>query len=283
VKSEYRLRVGNVVISLELPRDRDRRALADYFGRPSDPRDGDIRISMKIENKAAPSASVPNSLFLTKVGGSDGFSAADGLIRGRFSPKSAEGELIVQSTLMEGSYLRVFEQILYQAYWSAVRVKGFDSLLLHSSCMIRDGKGYVFTGKSGSGKSTVASLSEGVKVLNDEISVIDLARRPAMLHDAPFNGFFKEKEEGSGPIDGIFLLKQAAFHRVARTMTAESIKTLAREIIPPMGLETPQSPKIYWEMLDIASRVAEKNDLFSLEFLPNPEFWDAIDEAKRSS
>jgi hypothetical protein len=283
VRFEYKLRVGNVVISLELPRDRDKRALAEYFGRRSDPRDGDIRIRMKIENKAARSASVPSSLFLTKVGGGDGFSAADGLIKGKFSPRTGEGELIIQSILMEGSYLRVFEQILYQAYWSAVRFKGLDSLLLHSSCMIRDGKGYVFTGKSGSGKSTVASMSAGVKVLNDEISVIDLAPRPAMLHDAPFNGFFKTKEEGSGPIDGIFLLKQAAFHRVERTKSAESIKTLAREIIPPMGLETPQSPKVYWEMLDIASRVAEKADLYSLEFLPNPEFWNAIDGAKRSS
>jgi hypothetical protein len=283
VKSEYNLRMGNAVVSLRFSRRRESLAMAEYFGRPSFHGAGDIALEIKFERTRAQRADVPNSLFLTKTGDGDGFAAAEGLIAGRFSPRSGEGELVIQSILMEGGYKRIFEQILYQAYWSAARRKGLDSLLLHSSCMIRDGKGYVFTGKSGSGKSTVASLNDGAKVLNDEISIIELGPASPTLHDSPFNGFFLEKKEGFAPLAGIYLLIQAPFHRVSAARGADTIKTLSREIIPPMGLETPLSPKVYWEMLELASRTADRVSLCNLEFLPDTGFWKTILASEKST
>jgi len=276
----YNLRIGNIVVTIRLRREREKAAFVEYFKRPSHQREGDIALSLRFEDKAKPNVEVPSSLFLTKVGDGSGFSVAEGLIKGRYSPESGEGELIVQSAIMQGYNIRVFEQILYQAYWSAVRRKGLDSLLMHSSCMERNGKGYVFTGKSGSGKSTVASLSADAKIFNDEISVIDLGGRPVEIFDAPFNGFFEKKIEGSAPLAGVYILVQAPRHRVSRTTSSESIKTLSREIIPPMGLETPFSQKVYWEMLDYATRIAEAVPLNTLEFLPDPGFWGYIEKAR---
>jgi hypothetical protein len=281
VSHEYNLRVGNAVITLGFRRRGDRDAFIEYFGRPSLPDRGALILDIRFENCIKGLKEISNSLFLTKKGDGDGFTAGDGLIRGRFSPSSGEGELVVQRIITEGSFMRVFEQILYQAYWSAVRKSGLDSFLLHSSSIIRGGRGYVFTGKSGSGKSTVASLCSGDHVLNDEITTIDLGSRPAVIRDTPFNGFFGAKREGSAPAAGIFLLKQAPRHRVERTRTAESVKTLSKELIPPMGLETPLSPKVYWEMLDYAARAAEAVAVYDMEFLPDPGFWSSIEQAER--
>jgi hypothetical protein len=226
---------------------------------------------------------IPNSLFLTKKGDGEGFSVADGLITGKFSPSSGEGELVVQQIILEGNFARIFEQILYQAYWSAILRKGIDSFLLHSSGIVRDGKGYVFTGKSGSGKSTITTLSEGALVLNDEITLIDFSGGRAVVSDTPFNGFFPDKTEGTAPLSAIMLLKQADFHRITRTRAGESIKTLSREIIPPMGLETPLSPSVYWDMLGYAKKISGLVPLYLLEFLPDPGFWKCIEQEGKSA
>lgn len=277
---EYNLRVGNVVISLAFRREREKQAFLEYFQRPSHPSSGDIQLRVLFKNDIRGLEEIPNSLFLTKELDKEGFSVADGLIRGSFSPKSGEGTLIVQSIIFKGNFARIFEQILYQAYWSAVRRKGADSILLHSSGIIRNGRGYIFTGTSGSGKSTITTLSEGATVLNDEITIIDYSGGPAMLTDTPFNGFFHGKKEGSAPLSGVMLLKQAACHRITRIKTAESIKTLSREIIPPMGLETPLSPRVYWEMLGHAIKIRDSVPLYVLEFLPDPGFWNCIGQVE---
>jgi hypothetical protein len=278
---DYNLRVGNAVISLAFKHESQKSAFIEYFGRPSSPAAGDIGLRIKFKDEVSDLDEIPNSLFLTKKGDGKGFSVADGLITGKFSPKSGEGELVVQSIIMQGNFARIFEQILYQAYWSAVRRKGLNSLLIHSSAIVRNGRGYIFTGKSGSGKSTVTALSEGADVLNDEIALIDFDGGLAAVHDTPFNGFFPNKVEGSAPLSALMLLKQAPFHRVTRTASAESIKTLSREIIPPMGLETPLSPSVYWDMLDYAKRIVDAVPLYLMEFLPDPGFWECIEREER--
>jgi hypothetical protein len=280
---DYNLRVGNAVISLAFRHESQKSAFIDYFRRPSSPAAGDIGLRIKFKDEVSGLSEIPNSLFLTKKGDGKGFSVADGLITGKFSPKSGEGELVVQSIIMQGNFARIFEQILYQAYWSAVRRKGLNSLLIHSSAIVRNGKGYIFTGKSGSGKSTVTALSEGSDVLNDEIALIDFAEETAVVHDTPFNGFFPNKVEGSAPLSALMLLKQATFHRLSRTSSAESIKTLSKEIIPPMGLETPLSSSVYWDMLEYAKRIVDAIPLYLMEFLPDPGFWECIEREERKT
>jgi hypothetical protein len=277
---EYNLRVGSVVISLGFRRERLKRAFIEYFQRPSLDSAGDIRLNVAIKNEVAGLSEIPNSLFLTKRGDGGGFSVADGLITGRYSAASGEGELIVQAIILEGNFARIFEQILYQAFWSATRKKGIDAILLHSSGIVRNGRGYAFSGKSGSGKSTVTALSEDSRILNDEISIIEHSGAGAILSDTPFNGFYRRKQEGRAQLSGVLLLEHAPYHRVTRIRTAESIKTLSREIIPPMGLETPLSPTLYLDMLECAKKIHDAVPIYRMEFLPDPGFWKFIERAE---
>ena len=53
--------------------------------------------------------------------------------------------------------------------WKLLEHQGF---LLHAATVIRNGKAYIFTGRSGAGKSTVATLSPQGSVLTDEISLL---------------------------------------------------------------------------------------------------------------
>jgi hypothetical protein len=275
--NEYRLRVGNVTLSLAFESAKDSRATARYFARPSASGEADIRLSIHFRDDASWRAEVPSSLFLTKSGDGDGFSMAGGLVEGRFSPSTGEGELQVQRLITKGGYARIYEQVFYQAFWSAVRRKGIDAFLLHSSGVIRYGQGYAFTGKSGSGKSTVARLSAGATILNDEITLIDLTGPAPMIIDTPFNGFYRGKEPGSAKLKSVMLLKQSPIHRLTRTGDLEQRKALAREIIPPMGLETAFSAARYIDMFDIEERLSAKVPLFIMEFRQDSGFWEKID------
>ena len=275
--SEYRLRVGNAVIALVFENERERAAAARYFSRPSDPTQADIQLSIRFRDDAAAGMEVPSSLFQTKRGTADLFSMAGGLIEGRYSPSTGEGELQVQRLITEGGYARIYEQVFYQAYWSAVRRRRLDSLLLHSSGVIHDGRGYAFSGRPGAGKSTVARLSSGATVLNDEITAIDFSEPAVKIMDTPFNAAFQGKKTGSATLGGVMLLKQASIHRLTRTNDLEQKKKLAREIIPPIGLETPFSSARFMDMFDLSERLFDRVPLFIMEFRQDPGFWDLID------
>lgn len=276
--NEFRLRVGNAVLALAFEEETDSIATARYFRRRSVSDSADVTIAVRFKNDMRGRSRVPSSLFLTKHGDGNGFSMADGLIEGRFSSASGEGELTVQRLITRGGYSRIYEQVFYQAYRSAICRKGADSFLLHSSGIIRAGRGYAFTGPSGAGKSTVTKLTTGARILNDEITVIDLSGVEPIIMDTPFNGYYREKTEGSATLSGIMLLEQAPIHRISRTTSLERIKSLAREIIPLIGLETPFSPSIYIAMLNKACEACARIPLYYMEFRRDSGFWEKIDE-----
>ena len=83
-----------------------------------------------------------------------------------------------------------------------------DSFLIHGSSILHNGKGYLFTGISGSGKSTIAGLS-GAKVLNDEISLVSIDQTgQVFVQGTPFYGDLKKGENTKAPLSGFYLLKQ---------------------------------------------------------------------------
>lgn len=70
---------------------------------------------------------------------------------------------------------------------------GNGTLLLHSSAVLEDGKAYLFQGKSGTGKSTHASLWTehigGAELLNDDNPVVRLSPEGvAMAYGSPWSG-----------------------------------------------------------------------------------------------
>ncbi len=81
------------------------------------------------------------------------------------------------------------------------------SFLVHGSSILHQGKGYLFTGVSGSGKSTIAELS-GALVLNDEISLLQFKGDRVFVQGTPFYGDLKRGENVSAPLAGLFLLQQ---------------------------------------------------------------------------
>jgi hypothetical protein len=219
---------------------------------------------------------VPNSLLLTKRADGDGFDIADGLIRGHFDAQAGRGRVVVRSTLLRGQMMRVFEQLIYQMFHSAVKRSGYPAVLVHSSGVVRDGRGYLFVGPSGMGKSTVAELSRAYAVLNDEMNLIEFADDGLTLVGTPFNGFFTAKVPGRAPLAAILLLEQAAAHAVAAADPAAAVAAVAAQITPPVGLQDLAPPETRNAMLDLADRLLRRLPARRLRFRRDPGFWDVI-------
>jgi hypothetical protein len=99
--------------------------------------------------------------------------------------------------------------------------------LLHAATVVRDGRAYVFTGRSGAGKSTVASLSPAGTVLTDEISLLRFTNGCWQAYGTPFWGEFRAAGQNEHyPIAGIYTLVQSTENRVDSLTTKEITRAL---------------------------------------------------------
>ncbi len=161
------------------------------------------------------------------------------------------------------SLLRVFLS------WKLLEHQGF---LLHAATVIRDGKAYIFTGRSGAGKSTVATLSPQGSVLTDEISLLRRENGVWRAYGTPFWGEFKAAgSNSSAPVAGIFRLLQASENRVVALRPMATLRTLLPNVLF-FSAETGANR----QLLDILSQAATEIDGYNLSFRKNPTFWEVL-------
>jgi hypothetical protein len=161
------------------------------------------------------------------------------------------------------SLLRVFLS------WKLLEHQGF---LLHAATVIRDGKAYVFAGRSGAGKSTVATLSPQGSVLTDEISLLRRENGIWQAYGTPFWGDFKAAgSNSSAPVAGIFRLLQGAENRV------ESLRpmTMLRTLLPNV-LFFSADAEANRRLLEILSWAATEIEGYNLSFRKNATFWEVL-------
>ncbi len=93
--------------------------------------------------------------------------------------------------------------------------------LFHSATVSFEGKGYMFLGKSGTGKSTHASLwrkhIDGVELMNDDNPAVRV--KPdgtTVVYGTPWSGKTPCYKNVSAPLGGIVLLSQAPYNKITR-------------------------------------------------------------------
>lgn len=275
--NQIRLVVGDSIIGLNCLATDFKTVTEEYFGFPSSPKEPDITLNLNIVFDDKPII-IPDSLYVKKIISDKGFVIADDLIRGYFNPETRYGELWVKNGILNGRLVRVFEQILYQAYYSIRKIKQLDTFLIHSSGVIHNNNGYLFVGAPGAGKSTVAELSKQYMILNDEIVLVSFKNNEVYIHGTPFNGFFHEKKEGNAQLKAVFLLEHGPRHQILDINPSDAILILMSQIVPPFGLEDIMTNTIKIEMLNIAERLEKSVPVRRLSFTPDIKFWDEIEK-----
>lgn len=109
------------------------------------------------------------------------------------------------------------------------RLSRDGGLLLHAAGLVLDKQGYVFTGASGTGKSTVAELfaNQDAVVLSDERVILRRHGTAFFLHGTPWVGSGHYAENSSAPITALFSIshgqEQHSFTRLASSKAATLI------------------------------------------------------------
>ena len=95
------------------------------------------------------------------------------------------------------------------------------ALQIHSSVVIQDGKGYLFLGKSGTGKSTHSQLwlkyIPGSELLNDDFPVLRLLPDKSIrVYGSPWSGKTPCYKSKDAPVGAIVHLCQANYNKIDR-------------------------------------------------------------------
>lgn len=112
----------------------------------------------------------------------------------------------------------------------AARSIAHDTLLIHASVIRHSDAGYVFLGKSGTGKSTHSRLwlenIEGAELLNDDNPVIRLSDGQVNVYGSPWSGKTHCYKNEVVPLKGIVRLSQAPHNVIKRLAPLNSYASL---------------------------------------------------------
>lgn len=125
----------------------------------------------------------------------------------------SHGRLILSGRLTK---LAIDNALMIQYALATAR---YSTLLFHAAAVSHKGRGYMFLGPSGTGKSTHARLwlrhISGAELINDDNPVVRIgADGVAMVYGSPWSGKTPCYRKVAYPLGGIVILRQAPINKV---------------------------------------------------------------------
>lgn len=144
--------------------------------------------------------------------------------------------------------------------------------LVHASGLIKDQKGYIFPGKSGVGKTTIARLSPGATLLSDDIPLVKIVNAP-LIFGTPFWGDLAVGgEKTSAPLAGVYFPVKDKENYIERLKPRQVFEKLLLNVVFFFKNE-----KFSKQLFNLCFDLATKVPGYELHFLPDISFWECID------
>ena len=134
----------------------------------------------------------------------------------------------------------------------------YNTLLFHGSVIAVDGVAYLFTAKSGTGKSTHTRLwremlGKRAVMVNDDKPFISVSDDGIIVHGSPWNGKHKLGNNISVPLRAICILERGNRNEIYKMPASKAVLMLIQQSSRPKNAEMMGK---YMELLDaIASKV----------------------------
>lgn len=152
----------------------------------------------------------------------------------------------------------------------AERLVEYDTLLFHGSAIALDGQAYIFTAKSGTGKSTHTRLwrevfGERAVMINDDKPLIKLTDEGAFVFGTPWNGKHGLGENSSAPLYAIVSLERGEVNRIEQVDK--------KYLFPKVFSQTyrPKEQSALARTLMLVDSMLNKVSLYELHCNMNPE------------
>lgn len=134
----------------------------------------------------------------------------------------------------------------------------YDVLLFHGSAVAVDGVAYLFTAKSGTGKSTHTRLwremlGERAVMINDDKPFLYVTTEEVLVCGSPWNGKHHLGTNISVPLKAVCVLERGTENQIERISASKALPMLFQQSNRPMNAA--RMPK-YMQLLDaVAARV----------------------------
>lgn len=181
-------------------------------------------------------------------------SARTAALKGRKTLKSADDYL---------EELAVYRKI-------AEKMPLYDTFLFHGSVIAVDGEGYLFTAKSGTGKSTHARLwremlGERAVMVNDDKPLIKCTDCGIIVYGTPYNGKHRLGNNITVPLSAVCILERAEKNTIRRIDKSEAYSMLLQQVYRPADKTA------FAKTLELIDRLADQVGLYKLGANMEPE------------
>lgn len=123
----------------------------------------------------------------------------------------------------------------------AEKMLNFDTVLFHGSVVAVDGVGYLFTAKSGTGKSTHTRLwreyfGERAVMVNDDKPLLHIADSGVVAYGTPYNGKHRLGTNTSVPLKAICILTRSADNHIEPITREQAYTMLLQQVYRPADM-----------------------------------------------
>jgi len=189
-----------------------------------------------------------------------------------YDPNSAPLMMRYQlgSSVLEGTVCDD-PMMLRFALWTAVGLLSCSSkmVLIHSSCVVHQGKAVLCLGESGTGKSTHTRLwlkhIPDAHLLNDDSPVLAFENGQAVVYGSPWSGKTHCYHQLRFPLAAALRLSQAPYNKIRRLNVIEAFSAIHPSCPPALA----QDDKFQDMMVDMLSDVLSVAPVYHLECLPD--------------
>ncbi len=185
------------------------------------------------------------------------------------------GELFVRVEAPEPVPLDPLQHPLGQVLMVSLLALG-RGLMFHAAAIEHLGKGYLFVGNSGDGKSTMSELWSGKgRILNDDRVVVRFRNGAFRMYPTPWHGSHCVVTAAGAPLSTIFVLAKAEEPVVRPLSLAEACCSLLQRSFPPLWSRQGMS-----YTMTFLEQLARAVSVHELSFVPRTDVVELVECAK---
>jgi hypothetical protein len=203
-----------------------------------------------------------NTLYLKITFPSD----ASGKAILKFSLDSFEWDLWINSDSLSFDALEYPLDSLILYYLTVIN----KDIMVHASGIDYNGRGYLFSGISGKGKTTIAQLWEnkGGRVIHDDRLIIRRKGQKYIMHNTPV---YNNEGPRSSNLDGIFIIEHGSENIITPLNGAKAVSLMMANCI-----QHNWERNIIKGLLESVTSLCQSVPVYRLSFKPNESIIDHI-------
>jgi len=170
---------------------------------------------------------------------------------------------------------------LYRLFWiyfaQVIGEKG--ACFLHAASIARGGKGYLFIGGTGTGKSTLARYSNNGRVLSDEAPVVSGGPEGLRAYPSPYHQLGPEHHFGSDLISSGVEVKALCFLVMSEetfVQTVSRVDAIAMIMTRHIHFLYCLTPEARAKLFDLFHRACHTLPVYCLHYAINTDIWKVM-------